>query len=314
MKRISLIICCIVCLSALFLLGCGGSGSEAMTDESSQQTEEANTDIHNDTGLISVKSYGALGDGSTDDTDAIQTAINSGDTIYFPKGTYLISRPIEISEKSSWSLYAQDASFDYSGDDYAFRISAAVNCNLEIGEIISKNGGGIAFISTDVNKWTQYVRLSFNYIECLSDCIYIRVSSGWSNENQVYGGRFAGGNNGVRIDYKGRDVINGWKFYNCGIEGVDNGFLLDAGKGYISNISIFNARYAETFNTILKTKGNVYECLWIGTHVIEPDMISCSEETRRFEIIAPIGENGHRGCINDGKLMIEKIEYEEASL
>ena len=314
MKRINLITCCIVCIAALLLIGCGDSDSNAMTDDYPQQTTESDTDMYDNAGLVSVKTYGALGDGSADDTDAIQAAINSGDTIYFPEGRYLISRPIDISEKSFWSLYAQDASFVYSGDDYAFRISSAMNCRLEIGEIFSENGGGIAFVSTNVNKWTQYVSLSFNYIECLSDCIYIQVSAGWSNENQVYGGRFAGGNNGVRVDYRGRDVLNGWKFYNCGIEGVDNGFLLDAGKGYIADISIINPRYAEEFNTILKTDGNVRECLWIGTHVIEPHMISCSEGTKRFEIIAPIGENGHRGCINDGKLMIEKIEYEEASL
>lgn len=313
MKHKQLITFCIVCFLALLFIGCRDSGSEAMTEDYPQQTVEVDTEIIDSAGMVSVKTYGAVGDGSTDDTDAIQSAIDSGDTIYFPEGKYLVNRSIEISDKSFWSLYAQDASFVYSGDDYAFQISGVMNCSINIGEIFSENGGGIAFVSTNVDKWTQYVSLSFNYIECLSDCIYIRVSSGWSNENQVYGGRFAKGNNGVRIDYKGSDVINGWKFYNCGIEGVDNGFLLDAGKGYIANISIINARYAEAFNTLLKTNGNVRECLWIGTHVIEPHMISCSEGTRRFEIIAPIGENGHRGCINDGKLMIEKIEYEEAS-
>ncbi|MFZ5829494.1 MAG: glycosyl hydrolase family 28-related protein [Planctomycetota bacterium] len=45
----------------------------------------------------SVRSFGATGDGQTDDAAAIQAAMRSGKPIvYFPYGTYLIHRPIEI--------------------------------------------------------------------------------------------------------------------------------------------------------------------------------------------------------------------------
>lgn len=44
--------------------------------------------------LVSVKDYGAVGDGVTDDTAAIQAALNTTATeIYFPKGSYVISNP-----------------------------------------------------------------------------------------------------------------------------------------------------------------------------------------------------------------------------
>ena len=50
------------------------------------------------TGIISVKDYGAVGDGSTDDTSAIQSALNSNHkAIYFPTGDYVISSALTSS-------------------------------------------------------------------------------------------------------------------------------------------------------------------------------------------------------------------------
>lgn len=50
-------------------------------------------------GIISVTTYGATGDGSTDDTAAIQAAIdaNPGKAIYFPQGTYRVSGTISVT-------------------------------------------------------------------------------------------------------------------------------------------------------------------------------------------------------------------------
>ena len=47
---------------------------------------------------VSVKDFGAVGDGVTDDTAAIQAAIDSiaGGTVHFPVGTFLISAPIQL--------------------------------------------------------------------------------------------------------------------------------------------------------------------------------------------------------------------------
>jgi len=49
--------------------------------------------------IVNVLDYGAVGDGVTNDTKACQTAIrktNQGGTLYFPAGTYLLSRQLFI--------------------------------------------------------------------------------------------------------------------------------------------------------------------------------------------------------------------------
>lgn len=321
MKRV--IVGCIACLALLLSLGCerpdglvepvDDAHESSASEDENEYVSEKYVNKGMSAGIVSVKDFGAVGDGTTDDTEAIQKAISSDETIYFPAGNYVLSQPILITGKHFWSLYAQDAWFVYEGENYAFKINEAENCHIEIGEIQAPNGGGIEFYSEDGRHWNQYVSLTFSFISCATDCIHVRVAGeGWCNENQVHGGRFGGGRNGVHIECLGGDNPNGWKFYNCGIEGVRNGFLFDAGNGFIADVSVINARYAESFETILETKGDVRNCMWVGTYTVEPEMVSCSEDTTYFEVVAPIGETGHRGCIIDGKLMVEKVVYEQA--
>jgi hypothetical protein len=57
----------------------GGTGSVARTTASKLQES------------VSVKDFGAVGDGTTDDTAAIQAAINTGASVFIPAGTYKIT-------------------------------------------------------------------------------------------------------------------------------------------------------------------------------------------------------------------------------
>src|SRR5882724_10506463 len=61
---------------------------------------------------ISVQQFGARGDGSTDDTDAIQFAINSalaGSTVDFggAEYTYLVSRTVILQSSKNYSGWAK---------------------------------------------------------------------------------------------------------------------------------------------------------------------------------------------------------------
>lgn len=272
---------------------------------------------------VTPEDYGAVGDGATDDSQAIQTAIDSGYTVIFPRKTYFIHTPIVITNKWNWSMNALDATFIYDGTDYAFQFLYGANCNLSIGTIRANNGGGVKFYSSGGESWNQYNNLTFNIIACKTNCIYSYAENGgWCNENRIFGGRFEAGENGVSISHADGNQTDGWKFYNCGIEGVTNGFYFDGRtpyQSYICSIAIINPRYAESYTTVLKTRGFVFDCLWVGANVFKAAEIDCSQETSRFEVLAPIHTiwDGdlirHRGCIIDGKLMAEQTSYEEVT-
>lgn len=57
---------------------------------------------------VSVKNFGAVGDGITSDSAAIQEAINSipaGGAVYFPAGTYLLTTTVHVPVGSNYMLY-----------------------------------------------------------------------------------------------------------------------------------------------------------------------------------------------------------------
>lgn len=73
---------------------------------------------------LSVLDFGATGDGSTDDTSAIQAAINAASSsisnIYFPSGTYVVSSKLTITSKLGLMLTgAGGASGAYNSDTAA---------------------------------------------------------------------------------------------------------------------------------------------------------------------------------------------------
>lgn len=102
---------------------------------------------------VSVLDFGAVGDGVSNDTDAIQAAINTGKAVYFPQGTYLCNVTlteqfrlhgdgIEKTILKAWNtalpivknLY-DSTSWDYSSvTDIAFRGVGLVGVGFSFGD------------------------------------------------------------------------------------------------------------------------------------------------------------------------------------
>jgi len=56
--------------------------------------------------VINVLDFGAKGDGTTDDTDSIQRAVRSNALIFFPAGTYLLSKTVQLHSLRNIHIWA----------------------------------------------------------------------------------------------------------------------------------------------------------------------------------------------------------------
>lgn len=121
--------------------------------------------------LVSVRDYGAVADGVTDDRAAIQSALNaaSGKCIYFPGGTYIISSFLNLKASNSCLLGGPSVRIEntYPGfDGYqndGIRIGTASALDGDTGTEINISDvyvSGFNFIngSTRMGIWAVYAR------------------------------------------------------------------------------------------------------------------------------------------------------------
>ena len=205
--------------------------------------------------FVTPEMYGAVGDGRTDDTGAIQDAITNGaGKVVLIVGNYATTGTIVIEGQRD---IHQVGTINYSGTDSAVKIqNVTTHSNLKFDKIIATNGNGIELYATakDVannipKTYVQYVKLEFDLIMAAKKCIYLNLDAeyknpyaegaisdndvGWINEIVIYGGRLSGvtvGNYkisgyGIYGDAKGYQKMNNIKIYNVSIEGIKNTLL-----------------------------------------------------------------------------------------
>ena len=138
---------------------------------------------------VSVKDFGAVGDGVADDTAAIQAAINSvgstgGGCVYFPAGTYKTSSTLTIAANGIYLLGTG-------------QLSSSISCNSATANIITI-GDGITQVNTTyieklrVTRSIQYTGTSAGiYIDYAA---HVKITDVDSKES-VYGFRFKHTNN-----------------------------------------------------------------------------------------------------------------------
>lgn len=107
------------------------------------------------TSVRNVMSFGATGDGIVDDTSAIVAAIeaaDSGDTIYFPVGTYRITQRILVSKSVHFLGAGNDASTISIGSDFPLAQNAFY---YNSPQAIPTSFCRLAFVDTRVRSDTE---------------------------------------------------------------------------------------------------------------------------------------------------------------
>lgn len=123
-------------------------------------------------GRVNVKNFGALGDGITDDTEALKKAIDhvnsvgSDAVLYIPRGLYKTTDTIQITS----NLEAKYATLRYHGNGVALRVGDASSAGImqtrlkfELPKIICRERGNDGWDGTSVGA--QLINLNTCFID-----------------------------------------------------------------------------------------------------------------------------------------------------
>ncbi len=114
-------------------------------------------------GGFSVKEAGARGDGKTDDTAAIQRALNASNTIVIPKGIYMINTKVGLKPKSNQSItFENGATFkaipNAEGFYRIFDVSNVSNISITGGLFVGDRYNHLG----KSGEWGTGIRISSN--------------------------------------------------------------------------------------------------------------------------------------------------------
>jgi len=134
---------------------------------------------------VSVKDFGAVGDGVADDTAAIQAAVNTGNLVLLPKGIYRTTAPIVFDQNTSgligenYTYSAPNGSvIDYTGPDEAIKVYGSGGVRQVTGLTMERFGIAVRSASA---KGLNFRDASYSRFKD----IWIRLYA--SNSTGVYG-------------------------------------------------------------------------------------------------------------------------------
>lgn len=209
---------------------------------------------------VSVKDFGAVGDGVTDDTAAIQAASNTGKHVAIPKGTYVISTAINVNVNgtqfcgegvASTTIYQSTANskiFNITANNVTVReLSLDYSGTPTSGAVAIYAGGAEGrFANFKINR--SYKALEIVGINCHANA--------FDAYNHVYAGVHFNGTGGSNISGFKLDAIstsnasNGNILMSNFVEGctISNGDILNGNYSLLTEASVYGAGTRPAYN------------------------------------------------------------------
>jgi hypothetical protein len=231
---------------------------------------------------VNVKSYGAVGDGTTDDTVAIQAAVNASNGVFFPAGTYKITTAITL--KANSTVFGEGASsvisyFGTAGGQ---------------GALFANSGSASAYIDnitiSDLKVLGQVASLGFSeFVHLISvsgvrNCVIERcVIEGFRGDGIYIGSGDLGGQERHNIGVTVRD---------CYINGVNNDnrngiSIIDGTNVNIDNNYFVNTTRSNMPGAIdVEPDVNVYHIIR-DISIRNNRMVSCGGNVGNISIFLP---------------------------
>jgi hypothetical protein len=257
-------------LSAPFTFGAVPSTDPRVLQNGTGATARLKDSKLND--VVSVKDFGAVGDGVTDDSTAFQLAVDSvsaGTTVLVPAGTYLANFTMDkavalrLAQATITSAATSTISITASGtsiscDSYAshvantrYVITGGIN---PTGNVITV-GTGLSNIiiqgcSLDITTKTYFNQPVDEAAYYLGDAVYVGGSSSSRVSNvAILNNLISSGNNGVVLD----DVDN------CRVEGNHFANLSVS----LSQLGLFGANYCSVTGNTFTDSGGIANAVYI---------------------------------------------------
>ena len=249
---------------------------------------------------VTPEQYGAVGDGTTDDTAAIQAAINSGKMVLGSRTTYKTTSALVFNQFDTNKFDFSASTISCTGTGYAVEITNSSNSDFFIKKIISTTASGVKLESLQASTYCQYLNLYINEINIRNtakECITAHaVGDGWVNEVNVWNTRLYCSGGGVHfIDGTTEYTygIDNWKFYNIGCEGfkpsdehLKYGYYFEnVGTATTSNILIVGGRYGESLDKYIKSSGTVYYVTIFSPYRVNAGLWEISAESSSWIMI-----------------------------